>query len=86
MNDLGYSQIEADNWYGMVAPARTPRPIIAKLNTAAVAAMKAPEVQEKLSSQGAILIGDTPEEFAAYMASEIVKWAKVVQTAGIKVN
>ena len=70
----------------MVAPARTPGPIIAKLNAAAVAAMKAPEVQEKLSSQGAILIGDTPEEFAAYMASEIVKWAKVVQAAGIKVN
>src|ERR1700730_8356604 len=86
MNELGYSQIEADNWYGMVAPARTPRPIIAKLNAAAVAAMKAPEVQEKLASQGAVLVGDTPEEFAAYMASEIVKWAKVVQTAGIKVN
>src|ERR1700730_12660064 len=86
MNDLGYPQIEADNWYGMVAPARTPRPIIAKLNAAAVAAMKAPEVQEKLASQGAVLVGDTPEEFAAYMASEIVKWAKVVQTAGIKVN
>src|SRR3984893_10465994 len=86
MNALGYPQIEADNWYGMVAPARTPRPIIAKLNAAAVAAMKAPEVQEKLASQGAILIGDTPEQFAAYMASEIVKWAKVVQAAGIKVN
>jgi tripartite-type tricarboxylate transporter receptor subunit TctC len=86
MNELGYPQIEADNWYGMVAPARTPRPIIAKLNAVAVAAMKAPEVQEKLASQGAILVGDTPEEFAAYMASEIVKWAKVVQTAGIKVN
>jgi len=86
MSELGYPQIEADNWYGMVAPARTPRPVIAKLNAAAVAAMKAPEVQEKLASQGAILIGNTPEEFAAYMESEIAKWAKVVQTAGIKVN
>jgi len=86
MSELGYSQIEADNWYGMVAPARTPPAIIMKLNAAALAAMRAPEVKEKLASQGAILIGNTPEEFAAYMASEIAKWAKVVQAAGIKVN
>src|SRR4029077_19252904 len=86
MSELGYPPIEADNWYGMVTAARTPRPIITKLNTTAVAAMKAPEVQEKLTSQGAILIGNTPEEFAAYMASEIAKWGKVVQSAGIKVN
>jgi tripartite-type tricarboxylate transporter receptor subunit TctC len=86
MSEIGYPQIEADNWYGMVAPARTRRAIVMKLNAAAVAAMRAPEVQAKLSSQGAILIGDTPEEFAAYMESEIQKWAKVVQAAGIKVN
>ncbi len=86
MNELGYPQIEADNWYGMVAPVRTPRPIVAKLNAAAVAAMKAAEVKDKLASQGAILVGDSPEEFAAFMASEIAKWAKVVQAAGIKVN
>jgi tripartite-type tricarboxylate transporter receptor subunit TctC len=86
MSEIGYPRIEADNWYGMVAPARTRRAIVMKLNAAAVAAMRAPEVQAKLLSQGAILIGDTPEEFAAYMESEIQKWAKVVQAAGIKVN
>jgi tripartite-type tricarboxylate transporter receptor subunit TctC len=86
MSEIGYPQIEADNWYGMVAPARTPHAIVMKLNAAAVAAMRAPEVQAKLSSQGAILVGNKPEEFAAYMESEIRKWAKVVQAAGIKVN
>jgi len=86
MSELGYPQIEADNWYGMVAPARTPRPIVAKLNAAAVAALKAPEVQEKLATQGAILIGDSPEEFADYIRGEIAKWSKVAQAAGIKVN
>jgi tripartite-type tricarboxylate transporter receptor subunit TctC len=86
LNELGYPQMEADNWYGMVAPARTPPAIIAKLNAAAVAAMKAPEVQEKLALQGALVAGGTPDEFAAYWASEIAKWTKVVQTAGIKVN
>jgi tripartite-type tricarboxylate transporter receptor subunit TctC len=84
--ELGYPQMEADNWYGMVAPAKTPPAIIAKLNAVAIAAMKAPDVQEKLAPQGAILVGSTPEEFGAYMASEIRKWTKVVQTAGIKVN
>jgi tripartite-type tricarboxylate transporter receptor subunit TctC len=86
LNELGYPQIEADNWYGMVAPARTPPAIIAKLNATAVAAMKAPQVQEKLAPQGAVLVGSTPQEFAAYIASEILKWTKVVQTAGIKMN
>jgi tripartite-type tricarboxylate transporter receptor subunit TctC len=86
MNELGYPQIEADNWYGLVAPARTPRPIIAKLNAAAVAALKAPEVQERLATQGAILIGGSPEEFTDYIRSEIAKWSKVAQAAGIKVN
>lgn len=86
MSEIGYPQIEADNWYGMVAPARMQRAIVTKLNAAAVAAMRAPEAQAKLSSQGAILIGNKPEEFAAYMESEIRKWAKVVQAAGIKVN
>lgn len=86
MSEIGYPQIEADNWYGMVAPARMQRAIVTKLNAAAVAAMRAPEAQAKLSSQGAILIGNKPEEFAAYMESEIRKWAKVVRAAGIKVN
>ncbi len=86
LNELGYPQMEADNWYGMVVPAKTPPAIVAKLNAITIAAMKAPEVQEKLAPQGAILVGNTPEEFAAYMASEIQKWTKVVQTAGIKVN
>ncbi len=86
LNELGYPQMEADNWYGMVAPAKTPPAIIARLNAAAIAAMKSPDVQEKLAPQGAILVGDTPEEFAAYMAGEIRKWTQVVQAAGIKVN
>lgn len=86
LNELGYPQVEADNWYGMVAPAHTDGAIIARLNAAATAAVKAPEVREKLAPQGAILVGGTPAEFSAFMASEIAKWTKVVQTAGIKAN
>jgi tripartite-type tricarboxylate transporter receptor subunit TctC len=86
MPELGYSQIEADNWYGMVAAGRTPPAIVARLNAAAVAALAAPEVKEKLSGQGAILVGDTPQQFAAFVRDEVAKWAKVVRAAGIKVN
>jgi tripartite-type tricarboxylate transporter receptor subunit TctC len=84
--EAGY-QVEADNWYGMFAPARTPPAIIAKLNAVAVAATKSAGVREKLVSQGAILVGNTPEEFAAFVREEIAKWGKVVREAGIaKVN
>jgi tripartite-type tricarboxylate transporter receptor subunit TctC len=86
MPELGYPQIEADNWYGMVAAAKTPPAIVAKLNAAAVTALHAPEVQEKLSAQGAVLVGDTPDQFTAFVRDEIAKWAKVIETAGIKVN
>ncbi len=82
--ELGLPQIEAENWYGLVAPAATPPAIVAKLHDAAVQAMRDPGVKEKLALQGAILVGDTPEEFAAYIRSEIDKWGAVVKAAGIK--
>ncbi len=84
--EAGFPEILTENWYGMVAPAATPKAIIAKLNRIAVEAMRSPEVRDKLASQGAILIGDTPEEFAAYLKGEIAKWAGVVKAAGIKPN
>jgi tripartite-type tricarboxylate transporter receptor subunit TctC len=84
--ELGFPQIEAENWYGMVAPAGTPSAIVAKLNATTLAAMRDPEVTEKLASQGAILAGGTPGDFAAYIRSEIDKWGKVVQASGAKGN
>lgn len=84
--EVGLPQIEAENWYGMVAPAATPPSVIARLHKVTAEALKAPEVKEKLASQGAILVGNTPEEFAAYIQSEIDKWAKVAKAANIKPN
>ena len=84
--EAGFPQIEAENWYGMVAPAATPPAVVARLNALATEAMKSPEVIEKLASQGAILSPTSPDEFAAYIKSEIDKWGKVVQAAGIKPN
>ena len=84
--EAGFPEILTENWYGMVAPGATPKAIIAKLNRVAVEAMRSPEVRDKLASQGAILVGDTPDEFAAYLKGEIAKWAGVVKAAGIKPN
>jgi tripartite-type tricarboxylate transporter receptor subunit TctC len=70
----------------MVAPAATPPAVIAKLHKATVDALKTAEVKDKLVSQGAILVGNTPEEFAAYIQSEIDKWGKVAKAANIKAN
>src|SRR5262249_60547392 len=84
--EVAFPDLWADNGYGVVAPAG-PRPaIIAKLNKIAVEAMQSPDVKEKLLSQGAVLSGNKPEEFAAFIRSEIDKWGKVVQAAGIKPN
>ena len=82
--EAGMSDIQTENWYGMVAPAKTPPQIVAALNKAAVEAMKDPAVISKLSSQGAILIGNSPDQFRAFIDSEIKKWAKVINDAGVK--
>jgi tripartite-type tricarboxylate transporter receptor subunit TctC len=82
--EVGLPQIEAENWYGLVAPAATPPAVIAKLHKTAVDALQSAEVKDKLAPQGAILVGNTPEEFADYIRSEIDKWGKVAKAANIK--
>jgi tripartite-type tricarboxylate transporter receptor subunit TctC len=82
--EVGMPNLLTENWYGMVAPAKTPANVVAALNKAAVEAMKDPTVVEKLSSQGAKLIGDSPEHFAAFIDSETKKWAKVIKDAGVQ--
>ena len=84
--EVGMPSLLAENWYGMIAPAKTPPQIVAALNKAAVEAMKDPAVVSKLSSQGANLVGDTPDEFRAFIASETKKWADVIKQAGVKTN
>jgi tripartite-type tricarboxylate transporter receptor subunit TctC len=82
--EAGMPELKIENWYGMVAPAATPPAIVATLNRVAVEAMRDPSVKEKLASQGAELIGDTPEQFGAFIDSEIRKWADVIKAAGVE--
>ena len=81
--EVGLPDVQAENWYGMVAPAGTPPAVIARLNQIALEAMRDPAVKEKLAIQGAELIGDSPEHFHAFMESEIARWAKVIKDAGV---
>jgi tripartite-type tricarboxylate transporter receptor subunit TctC len=84
--EAGMPNLLTENWYGMVAPEKTPPQIVAVLNKAAIEAMKDPEVVSKLASQGAILVGDTPDQFRAYIAGETKKWAGVIKDAGVPVT
>ena len=79
----GYS---ASGWYGLLAPAATPKPVIARLHTEAVKALRAPDVVEKLSGQGAEPVASTPEEFATFIRSETEKWAKLVKAANMRAD
>jgi tripartite-type tricarboxylate transporter receptor subunit TctC len=74
----------ASGWYGLVAPVATPRDVIARLNTSAVQALRAPDVAARLSGQGAEPVGNSPAEFGAFVRSEIDKWANLVKVANMK--
>jgi tripartite-type tricarboxylate transporter receptor subunit TctC len=84
--EVGMPDLKTENWYGMVAPAGTPPAIVATLNKVAAEAMRDPQVKEKLAVQGAELVGDSPEHFAAFIDSETRKWADVIKAAGVETS
>ena len=82
--EAGYPGFEASAWYGVLAPAGTPKAIVLRLNSEILRALKIPEVKERLENVGFEIVGGTPEAFGAYMKSEIDKWARVVKTSGVR--
>jgi tripartite-type tricarboxylate transporter receptor subunit TctC len=84
--EAGVPGYEATIWLGIMAPAGTPQPIVAKLNAEINKILTQPEVKEAWGKQGAVPIVMSPSEFDAYVRGDIEKWAKVIQTAGIKVQ
>lgn len=83
MIEQGYKDFLVSSGFGMFAPAKTPRPVIDRLNAVVVKALQEPAVRSGLSSQGAIPVGNSPEEYDRYNRSEIQKWRKVAQSAGL---
>ena len=86
MSELGIKGFESYNWQGIIVPAGTPAPIIAKLNQAFNEILKDPDVATAISSVGSQAVGGTPEAFGNFIASETAKWAKVIKSADIKLN
>lgn len=84
IEEAGLAGYEATQWFGVLAPAATPRAIIERLYQEVSRALRAPEVKERLNAEGAEVVASTPEEFAGYIKSETEKWTRVIKAAGIK--
>ena len=84
--ESGVPGYEVDQWYGVITSAKVARPIVQKLNVAIAESLKAPDVAKRLSAEGSIPVGTSPEAFQAHISSEIVKWRKLVKEANIQLN
>jgi tripartite-type tricarboxylate transporter receptor subunit TctC len=82
--ELGYPKVNVSLWYGLLAPAATPRPIIERLNRAVGQILESKDIVERLQAQGAEPMRGSPEAFAQFMREEMAKWAPIVKQAGIK--
>jgi tripartite-type tricarboxylate transporter receptor subunit TctC len=86
VSEAGVKGYEVTGWYGILVPAGTPQDVISRLHAESVKVIKLPDVRQKLDAAGFEAIGTTPEEFGAFMRSEVEKWAKVVKAAGVRVD
>jgi len=86
MAELGYPGFEAVPWFGLMAPAGTPRAVVDKINHETAKVLAMPDVRKRLDELGLDLIGGSPEEFAAVIRSETPQWAKVIREAGIRAS
>ena len=84
--EQGYPGLESYVWFGLYAPAKTPRDLIARINRDVVAILRLSETRDALAAQGAEAVPTTPEEFAAFQNSEIAKWSQVIRQAHIVAN
>lgn len=84
--ESGLPGYEVGSWYGLLAPAETPAPVVRKLQQEIAKVFQLPEVREKLLAQGVDPVANTPEEFAAMLPAEIAKWAKVVKASGMRIE
>lgn len=84
--ESGYKDFDAVTWFGILAPAGTPAPIVAQLNQAINVALKDPEVAEKLRSEGGDVLGGSAETFDKFLRAEVTRWTKIVKDSGARVD
>ena len=82
--ESGIPGFAVTSWFGVAAPAKTPRPIIDRLHAEMVRALATPDLRDRIQAMGADPVGNTPEQYTAFVQNEIAKWAKVIRAAGIK--
>ncbi|RYF72143.1 MAG: tripartite tricarboxylate transporter substrate binding protein [Comamonadaceae bacterium] len=85
-DEAGFPGLHADSWVGMMAPARTPPAVVQRLQAAAMTALADPAVRENLVAGGNAIVGNTPEQFAQFLAAESDKWGQVIRRARIQVD
>ena len=86
VSEAGVPGFDASTWYGMLAPARTPREVVGKLHGEIVRILQQRDVRERLSAMGVETLGSTPEQLARHIASELPKWSRVVKQSGARVD
>jgi tripartite-type tricarboxylate transporter receptor subunit TctC len=84
IDEQGLKGFETGSWFGMSVPTGTPRDIVTKLHTEASKAIAAPDIRNRMTPEGAEFVGDTPEQFTAFLRGEIQKWGKAVKASGAK--
>ena len=84
LDESGYKGFEAVAWTGLAAPGKTPADIAGKLNSTVVKIVQSPELKERMLAEGSEPVGNTQEQFRAFLQNEIVKWRKVIQATGLK--
>lgn len=86
MAEAGVKGYEVAGWYGVVGPAKLPRPIVTRLNQEIVRALRMPDVAEKMAADGSEPMGTTPEQFGAHIKAEVAKWRDLIQKSGIRAD
>jgi tripartite-type tricarboxylate transporter receptor subunit TctC len=84
--ESGVTGFDVAPWFGTLAPARTPAPVVARLNAESVKVLRAANVRGRLARDGVDVVGNTPQEFGAFIRSEMQKWAKAIKESGAKVE
>jgi tripartite-type tricarboxylate transporter receptor subunit TctC len=84
--ELGFPGFEVVAWNGFVAPAATPKVVIARLSTEIATVIKMPEVKERLSADGSMPMANSPEEFSSFIKAELMKWGRVIKASGARVE
>ncbi|HZR69738.1 MAG TPA: tripartite tricarboxylate transporter substrate binding protein [Burkholderiales bacterium] len=86
MAESGFPGFDTSLWFGLLAPAGTPKDVIAKIHDDTARALKLPDVAERIAAQGGEVIGSTPAQFAAFIAAEDAKYAKIIREAGVRLE